>query len=716
MEDSFHRNQRLEATTDDDIPPSSRPYGGTGIDPAERYGDRDRDTLRERLRIRDAVHDRPGELADSSSEERSSRLTIEQYLMSDLRLPVSTGLDQYATSSFIRSPNDEETAGRGKATRQARRQALAENVAREKSRRRQPPPTGRLKKPPPSDRELKRLTRDRPWAEPPKRVRPSSAPASRPPDFVIDRTAGATAHAGPASAREHRMGPSVSAPRSRQASARVADRGTGRSDPPVITMQLKTARDRLREQAGQINRLQKETNQKDRVIAELKEQVKVPRVADAGRFARLAKKHAADRVTESKTARETISKLKGDLKEARKRALRAEAAVAASQRELKKAKETRVSSAKQLRASLAAETAKRQRAEEELKAARSDISKLTRQLRAEERKCSSLQAELAMERQRRMALLELSKKHGLDVKRRGSNIESPQPHRHRDGRDDAIRGTMVPGREDQTYLPTTPGGSLLSELRDRRLGESQRKAGSMPGASGGDRGVGAVNNGVAPDMAEVAAHVVEARGRLIARQQEEEVRVRAQKSREAEGRAESLRWAAARSAAEDPSLAGGLGGTMLDETAATLGARRFRTDEESRHESFTPLVVKHAEMQKLMTRLRDQAVKKQQYQNQTTTTETTTADDVGVATRRAPTDISSASSGLNISVGLAAAGSTGAGEPHRRLLSSYRPVQQAGDPGAGSGSSSSSDFAYAMTSAEQAKAKARLAGIKTAVV
>ena len=495
--------------------------------------------------------------------------------MSDLRLPVSTGLDQYATSSFIPSQNREEPAARGKTTRQARRQALAENVAREKSRRRQPPPTGRLKKPPPSARELKRLTRDRPWAQPPKRGRPSSAPSSRPTDLVAaskaearrDRTAGATAHGGAASAREHRVVPSVSAPRSRPASARLADRGTGWSDAPVITMQLKTARDRLRAQAGQINRLQKETNQKDRVISELKEQVKVPRSADAGRFARLAKKREADRVTESKTARQTISKLKGDLKEARKRALRAEAAVAASQRELKKAKETRVSSAKQLRASLAAETAKRQRAEEELKAARSDISKLTRQLRAEERKCSGLQAELAMERQRRMALLELSKKHGLDVQRRGRNIGSPQPNHGHTG---AHRGTQrhteagettVPGCEDQANLPGTPGGSLLSELRDRRLGESQRKAGGKPGAGGGEpRGAGLASTDAAPEMAEVAAHVVEARGRVIAQQQEDALRARAQQRREAEGRAESLRWAAARSAAEDPSLAGGLGG------------------------------------------------------------------------------------------------------------------------------------------------------------
>ncbi len=716
LEDSFQRNQRLEATTDDDVPPASRPEDGRSVDGEP------------------TVYQRPAETADSSSEELSSRLTIEEYLMSDLRVPVSTGLDQYATSSFIHAPNREGPPARragGKASRQARRQALAENLAREKGRRRQPPPTGRMKKPPPTEREIKRLTRDRPWAEPPNRSRPRSAPASWPTDFVAaskaaarrttgdvsrNRTAISKPHGGPAAARKHRAAASASVPRPRPASARLADQ----SHVPAITIQLNTARNKLRVQAGQISRLQKETSQKDRLISDLKEQVRTPGAAGTGRTARLAKKQEANRVTERKAARDTISKLKGDLKEARKRAVRAEAAVAASQRELKQAKEKRVSSAKQLRASLEVETAKRQRAEEELKVARSDIAKLTRQLRAEERKCSSLQAELTMERQRRTALLELSKKHGLDVKRRGSHDQKSQSHHHDATRDALIGGPTDEARtttsgEAQGNLPRTPGGSLLSELRDRRLAgwsESKQRAASEPD----NGGTATVKNDHALDMAGSAARVVQARNRVIERQQEEELRIRAEKHREAEGRAQSLRWASARSAVEDPSLAGGLGGNVVDETAPTVGERRFRAKEGS----FTPMVLKHTEMQKLMTRLRDQAVRKQAHQSQTTTTATTDDSDAKYASLgqsgHLTADTSSASSGLNISAGLAANRSTGAGAAHRRPLPSYQPLELVGEPGSGSGSTSSSDFAYVITSEEQAKTKARLAGIKASTV
>lgn len=679
LEDSFHRNQRLEAGTDDDVPPALRPRAGLGDDPTE-----------------------------SSSEEVSSRLTIEEYLMSNLRLPVSTGLDQYATSSFIRTAAPE------------RRRALEQNLAREKVRRRQAPPTGRLKKPAPTERARKRMTRNRPWAEPPKRARPRSAPASRPMDVTADRavthrttghssrtrTAHTAAHGRPAAVHGRRAAASASVPRSRPSSAKAAGQSA-----PAITIQLKTARNKLRVQAGQINRLQKETSKKDRVISELKGQVRTP-----GRAARLANKREAGRATERKAARDTISKLKGDLKEARKRALRAEAALAASQRELKRAKEKRVSSAKQLRESLAAETAKRQRAEDELKAARQDISKLTRHLRAEERRCSSLKAELTAERERRTALLELSKKHGLDVKRRSSSSQRPQPHQphNQHQKTDQER----PRSENQGNTPRTPGASLLSELRDRRLAsgtdDGRHSAGKPDGAGRGGRGTAPVRDDRAPEVATAAAHVVEARGRAIARQQQEELRLREQTRRETQGREQSLRWAAARSAVEDPSLAGGLGGNMSVETAATVAGQRLRAEEEGGgEESFTPLVVKQTEMQKLVTRLRDQAVRKQQHLSQTSSTGLSADDsNAGVTTARPSTapaaDFSTASSGLNISAGLTAS---------RRPLSSYRPLELVGEPGIGSsGSSSSSDFAYVIPSHEQAKSKARLAGIKAATV
>ena len=55
--------------------------------------------------------------------------------------------------------------------------------------------------------------------------------------------------------------------------------------------------------------------------------------------------------------------------------------------------------------------------EQELKSARADIKSLTRRLKAEEVRSAGLEAELGEERARRVELLALSKRHGLDVSR-----------------------------------------------------------------------------------------------------------------------------------------------------------------------------------------------------------------------------------------------------------------------------------------------------------
>ena len=723
-----HDGTAISSTaSDDDVPPPVghhfRPQDARQPEPAYGVG---------------------GNHSTTSSEEVSSRLTIEDYLMSDLRLPNHAGLDQYATSSFIPSP-DREPAPRaaspeakiGRATRQARCQALKENLAREKGRRKQPPPTGRRKKPPPTQRELKRMTRDRPWAEPPatnRSRRPRSAPPSRPAfapsssaaaaEKVVERTRRTASRlgdvtsrrkeprpsGGPATAREHRAkvsAPTFAAPRP-QSARRARD-----SDAPPITIQLKAAQNKLKVQSRKVKDLQKETSRKDRVISELKEQVRIPSGPGQGRGVRVAKQRESERQTERKTTRDTISKLKGDLKDARARALRAEATVASSARELKKAKEMRVSSAKQLRVSLQAETAKRQRAEEELKSAKKDISKLTRQLRAEEKRSGRLEAELSVERQRRMELLELSRKHGLDVRSPRKQAGGGGDRSRAPGDGSSVRaspGPMPAQHATQAQGQRTPGAgasfSLLDELRERRLSQS----------GGGRRANVTLTGKKEQEMSEAVQHIAEARARVAAR--EHEIREREQAQQEARER--SMRWAAARDAADDPSLAGGVGGNtmtaglsgvgglgvslrpepgmaarrMSGEMAAAVGERQATALDES--EEFSPFVVKQTEMQHLMTRLRNQAAKK--LQNPTNAIANDAMNDTGD------------SSGLNISVGMHShRQQTQSGAAVRRPLSSYHPLDVVGEPGT-NGSTSSSDFGMGADDG----AKVRLVGIKAA--
>ena len=77
LETSFQRNQRLESTTDDDVPP---PVG-------------------HHFRPQDASQPEPADTAsDLTDEEVSSRLTIEDYLMSNLRMPNHRPSPPYSVS------------------------------------------------------------------------------------------------------------------------------------------------------------------------------------------------------------------------------------------------------------------------------------------------------------------------------------------------------------------------------------------------------------------------------------------------------------------------------------------------------------------------------------------------------------------------------------------------------------------------------------------
>ena len=64
---------------------------------------------------------------------------------------------------------------------------------------------------------------------------------------------------------------------------------------------------------------------------------------------------------------------------------------------------------------------------------------------------------------------------------------------------------------------------------------------------------------------------------------------------------------------------------MSGEMAAAVGERRLLAEEDEEGE-FTPFVVKQTEMQKLMTRLRNQAAKKQQLEQSASTATTATND------------------------------------------------------------------------------------------